>query len=49
MENVQPPEVTVEEIGDDMLDPYELVRCEVHGRYILVVVRDKSPVTILRA
>jgi hypothetical protein len=36
-------EVTFEEVGEEAVDlgPYEFVRCEVQGRYVVVIVREK--------
>ena len=47
MNFAQSQEVTIEEVGEEALDlgPYELVRCEVEGRFIVVVVREKPRTT----
>src|ERR1700693_4931673 len=44
MTNSHSEEITVEEIGESPVDlgPYELVRWEVQGNVVVVVVRDKA-------
>lgn len=44
------PEVTFEEVGEETVDlgPYELVRCEVQGRYVVLIVREKPPIETCR-